>query len=126
VLALLVFFGFGAALVGIASAAAFATSPKRAAILSLCGVLGIVAFVAAGFISADTSPCNDCNAYQGRYVSPLFFFFGALNVAGWYGGVALGASLRGSRIVSDEDRLYRLASLSVAVVAFSVLLLIGF
>jgi hypothetical protein len=92
VLALLVLFGFGAALVGIARAAALATSPKRAAILSLCGVLGIVASVVAGFVSADTTPCNDCSAYLGRYVSPLFLFFGAFNVAGWYGGVAFGAT----------------------------------
>jgi hypothetical protein len=55
----------------------------------------------------------------------LRLLLGALNVAGWYCGVALGASLRGSRIVSDEDRLYRLASASVAAVTFVVLLLIG-
>jgi hypothetical protein len=124
-LLLLLYFGGGAALAGPALALALGTSPKRAAIVSLFGVLGVIALVVGSFVSADTSPCHECNAYHGRYLSPYAFILGALNVAGWYGGVALGANLRGSRIVSDEDRLYRLASASVAAVAFAVLLLIA-
>ena len=122
---LFLYFGFGAALAGLALALALGTSPKRAAIVSLFGVLGIIALVVVSFVSADTSPCHECNAYHGRYLSPYAFFLGALNVAGWYAGVALGANLRGSRIVSNEDRLYRLASASVAAIAFVVLLLIA-
>jgi hypothetical protein len=70
------YFGFGAALAGLALALALGTSPKRAAIVSLFGVVGIIALVVVGFVSADTSPCHDCNAYHGRYLSPYAFFWG--------------------------------------------------
>jgi hypothetical protein len=92
------------------------TSPKRVAILSLCGVLAIVALVVGAFLTADTdaSACHDCNADQGRYLGPLVFFFAALNVAGWWGDVALGAALRGTRAMSDADSFYGLSAASVA------------
>jgi hypothetical protein len=46
-----VLFGIGAALVGLALAFAFGTSPKRAAILPLFGVLAIAALVVAATLA---------------------------------------------------------------------------
>jgi hypothetical protein len=128
VIVFLLFIGVGAALIGLALALRLGTSPKRAAIFSPCGVLAIVTLVVVAFLTADrdASACHECNAYQGRYLSPLVFFFAALNVAGWCGGVALGSALRGTRAMSDADRFYGLTAASVAAVAFVVLLLIAF
>jgi hypothetical protein len=125
--AVFLFFGVGAALLGIAVGMALGTSVKRAAILHVCGVGLIVAVVVLAFVSADadSSSCSECSAYYGRYLSPLVFFFAALNVAGWSAGLAVSASMRGARAVTDEDRFYRLTSGSVAALTFVVLLLIA-
>src|SRR4029453_13931823 len=82
--AVFLFFGLGAALVGLALALVLASSPKRAAILSLGGVFKIVALVLVAVVSADADPSagRECNTYLGHYLSPLVFFFAALNVAG--------------------------------------------
>ena len=121
---LFVFFGLGAGLVGLALALALGTSAKRAAILSLCGLLAIAALVVAVVVSADTdsSTCRECNDYFGHFLSPLVFASAAMNVVGWYGGVAFGARLRGSRIVTN-DKFYGLVSGSFGAVAFVAFLL---
>jgi predicted lipoprotein with Yx(FWY)xxD motif len=68
-----VFFG---PLIGLALAlAAFGTSPRRAAVRSLCGVLALAGMVVARWIFADTDPdstaCGEeCVDYWGHYFSP--------------------------------------------------------
>lgn len=117
-----VFFG---PLIGLALALAFATSPKRSAILSLCGVLAIAGLLVAVWLSADTDPngtaCGECVDYWGRYFSPLVFAFAAMNVLGWYVCVAVGARLRGTKPFGDKDWFYGVIAGSVGAFAFFAL-----
>ena len=101
--------------IGLALALAFGTSPRRAAVRSLCGVLALAGMVVARWIFADTDPdstaCGEeCVDYWGHYFSPLVFGFAAINVLAWYVCVAVGARIRGSRTVTDEEKLSHLVS----------------
>jgi hypothetical protein len=114
-----VFFG---PLIGLALALAFGTSSKRAAVLSLCGVLAIAGLVVARWAFGDTDPdstaCGECVDYWGHYFSRLVFVFAAMNVLAWYVGVAVGARLRRSRTFTDADWAHGLISGSVGAFAF--------
>jgi hypothetical protein len=47
---------------------------------------------------------------MGALFQPLVFGFAAINVLAWYVCVAVGARIRGSRTVTDEEKLSHLVS----------------
>ncbi len=95
----LLFFGFGAAVVAMLLAVAFASSRRRVTRLLGIGIGVGVAWLVVGYFLSPTNPsaadCSDCGEFLGRYWEPaLAVFVLALNVAGWCGGVFLGTAMR--------------------------------